>query len=217
MSPVPDRFPLGTTGVPAAPGFPAPGRFEPGFPAPRRFEPEPALLASLESAELDGPDQEQVRTEMLDLARSEVDSLLRTCEPGHFTGSALIVDAAGERLLVLLHAKAGRWFQPGGHADGEADLGAVARREAEEETGLADLEPYGPAIDLDIHLLIPRSGPVHRHLDVRYLFRAAVGAEVRGNHESEALRWVTLDELSTLDPDDGLLRLAARGLALARA
>lgn len=177
----------------------------------------PALIAALETANLVGTAQEAVRSEMLALAYSEADSLLRTCEPGHFTGSALIVDAEGERLLVLFHTKAQRWFQPGGHADGQADLSAVARREAEEETGIDGLEVVGPAIDLDIHWLRPVNAPPHRHLDVRYLLRAPAGAVLRGNHESEALRWVTLDELGTLDPDDGLVRLATRGLDLARA
>jgi 8-oxo-dGTP pyrophosphatase MutT (NUDIX family) len=182
-----------------------------------RFEPDPVLIASLESADLDGAEQEAVRAEMLELAHAEVDSLLRTCEPGHFTGSALIVNADGDRLLVLFHTKAQRWFQPGGHADGQADLSDVALREAEEETGLEGLLVVGPAIDLDIHWLRPVDAPPHRHLDVRYLLRAPADAVVQGNHESEALRWVTLDELRELDPDDGLIRLATRGLDLAAA
>ena len=36
-----------------------------------------------------------------------------------------------------------------------------------------------------------------------------------GNDESDALRWVTLDELPTFGVDEGLLRLAARAFVLA--
>jgi 8-oxo-dGTP pyrophosphatase MutT (NUDIX family) len=116
--------------------------------------------------------------------------------------------------LLLFHTKAQRWFQPGGHADGQADLSAVARREAEEETGIVGLEIVTPAIDFDIHILRPQEGPTHRHLDVRFLFRAPDDALVVGNHESEALRWVTYDELVALGADDGLRRLARRSFAL---
>ena len=58
----------------------------------------------------------------------------RTTSPGHLTGSALVVDATGTRIVVLLHTKLRRWLQPGGHADGDLDLAAVALREATEET-----------------------------------------------------------------------------------
>ena len=42
------------------------------------------------------------------------------------------------------------------------------------------------------------------------------GAVVRGNHESEALRWLTLTELEQLADEPGLLRLAGRGLSAYR-
>ena len=73
---------------------------------------------------------------MLAFAQEHPDSLLRSCRAGHFTGSALVVHADRQRVLLMLHAKAGLWLQPGGHADGQADLGEVAWREATEETGI---------------------------------------------------------------------------------
>ena len=42
-------------------------------------------------------------------------------------GSAAVVDPATGRLLLLFHAKVQRWLQPGGHADGDANLAAVER------------------------------------------------------------------------------------------
>ncbi len=51
---------------------------------------------------------------------------------GHFTGSAWVVSADGARTLLTHHRKLGLWLQPGGHADGDADLANVALREAEE-------------------------------------------------------------------------------------
>ena len=107
----------------------------------------------------------------------------------------------------MLHAKLGRWFQPGGHADGDGDLPGVAWREATEETGIAGLRVVVPAVDLDIHEVGPPHGP-HLHLDVRYLVVAPPGAVPVGNHESLDLRWATYDELPSFGVDDGLLRLA---------
>jgi len=181
------------------------------------MSPAPELVASLEQASLVGDQQERLRAEMLSFANDQPDALLRTCEAGHFTGSALVVDAARSRSLLMLHTKAGLWLQPGGHADGEADLAAVAWREATEETGIHDLAVVRPAIDLDIHAFRPRVGEPHRHLDVRYLVLAPPGAEIDGNDESEDLRWVSLDEMSEYGVDEGLIRLARRGLALAQA
>jgi 8-oxo-dGTP pyrophosphatase MutT (NUDIX family) len=177
--------------------------------------PAPDLIASLTSAHLHGTDQERLRDEMLAFADAHPDALLRSCAPGHFTGSALVVHDDRERVLLMLHAKAGLWLQPGGHADGEADLAEVAWREATEETGIVGLRVTRPAIDLDIHMFRPRVGEPHRHLDVRYLVQAPAGAEVLGNAESEELRWVSLDELPDYGVDEGLSRLARRGLALA--
>ena len=42
----------------------------------------------------------------------------RSHPPGHFTGSAWLVSADGERVLLTHHRKLGRWLQLGGHADG---------------------------------------------------------------------------------------------------
>ena len=136
----------------------------------------------------------------------------RTCRPGHLTGSALIVDLVDRRILMLFHTKLQRWLQPGGHADGDADLGRVALREATEETGIAGLRLVEPPVDLDVHVVDPPSEDAHEHHDVRYLVVAPPGSVPVGNHESEALRWVTRTDLADLGVDAGLLRLADRAL-----
>lgn len=156
---------------------------------------------------------EPVRAEMLDFVDRHPDALLRTCAEGHLTGSALVVDEGSGRMALLLHRKLGLWLQPGGHADGEGDLAAVAGREACEETGLEGLAVHRPAVDLDIHLVDPPGEAPHRHLDVRFLAVAPAGSRLRGNHESLDLRWVSRHELVELAPDEGLVRLADAGLA----
>lgn len=164
---------------------------------------------------LDGDaDHERHRSMMLRFIDEHHDALLRSCAPGHLTSSALVVASDDRRVLLLEHRKLRRWFQPGGHADGEANLARSAWREATEESGIESLVVFGPAIDLDVHEVRPPNEAPHLHLDVRYLVLAPTGAVAQHNHESTAQSWVEGDQLAVYDPDDGLRRLVARGLAL---
>jgi len=156
-----------------------------------------------------GPEQDRI----LELLDTRADPLDRTCRPGHLTGSALVVDPSDRRILVLFHSKLRRWLQPGGHADGDADLARVALREAVEETGITGLRVVEPAVDLDVHIVDPPAEDPHEHHDVRFLVVAPPGAVPVGNHESEALRWVDAADLLSLGADRGLVRLAERALA----
>jgi len=157
------------------------------------------------------------RHRILELIDEHVDIAIRTCRPGHLTGSAFVVDVSRQACLMLFHTKLQRWLQPGGHADGDTNLAHVALREAEEETGIGGLQVVVPAIDVDIHRVDPPKEDAHMHLDVRYLVLAPDGAEPEGNHESQALRWVTEEELIDFDVDDGLRRMAKAGFAAASA
>lgn len=169
----------------------------------------------LAGAALVGPEAEAHRAEVLAFLDEHDDAAHRANPVGHLTGSALVVDAGSRRTLLLLHRKLGRWFQPGGHADGDTNVAAVALREAQEETGLHGLRVALPAIDVDVHVVEPPSEPAHRHLDVRFLVVAPAGAVEHGNEESLALRWVDEASMEHLDPpiDASTRRLVARGLA----
>lgn len=136
------------------------------------------------------------------------DALHRSCLDGHLTASALVLDHAGERALLTLHKKLGRWLQLGGHCDGDGNLAAAALREAIEESGIATLTIDPTPIDLDAHRIPARPGePEHWHLDTRYLVRAPAGARELVSDESLALRWLPLDELDALPIDESVRRL----------
>lgn len=138
----------------------------------------------------------------------------RSTIPAHLTGSALVIDPTTRRVILMLHAKLGRWLQPGGHADGDHELAGVALREATEETGIDELSVVVPAIDLDVHLIPSRGAePEHLHLDLRFVVLAPPGARPVSNHESHDLRWVPAADVASLTEESGLLRLVARGIS----
>ena len=165
---------------------------------------------------LDSPDQTQALQAMRLLLAERPAPLDRRERPGHFTASALLLNAKRDRLLLLHHAKLKIWVQPGGHADGNANLLSVALSEATEETGIAGLRIWGEAIDLDIHEVDPPKEDAHLHYDVRFLALAPSSAVLKANHESTAQRWVALEELASMGVDPGLQRLAETGLAALR-
>lgn len=162
---------------------------------------------------------EEFRARIIGFVEAHPDALHRSCLRGHLTASAVVFDAAEDRVLLMHHAKLRRWLQPGGHVDGQGDLAAAARREATEETGIEGLEVVEPAVDLDIHRIPARGDePAHDHLDVRFVVRAPHDAVVVPNHESTELRWFSIADLDGLDVDPGLVRMvrAARRRLIAR-
>lgn len=145
---------------------------------------------------------------------------LRSRLAGHFTGSAWLVSADGERVLLTHHRKLDRWLQLGGHADGERDLAKVALMEAEEESGLGGLVlEDGVLFDIDKHWIPERKDvPGHWHYDARYVVRALGSEAFVVSEESLALAWRTVAEvaaeaIATPDGDPSLPRMAKRWLA----
>ena len=153
----------------------------------------------------------EVVRQFREFAAAHADCCERTCVPGHFTGSAWVVSADGERALLMHHRKLDIWVQPGGHADGDGDLAAVALREAEEETGLTGLCIEGGVFDLDRHS-IPARGhdPEHYHYDVRFVVRAGVDESFVVNEESHALAWLPVRDIATDAHADGSVRRMAQ-------
>ena len=154
--------------------------------------------------------QAGARAFVLDWIDAHPDALLRTCLAGHLTSSALVLDAAGERALLTLHAKLQRWLQLGGHCDGDANLAGSALRECTEESGIEGLAIDPDVIDLDCHRIPARPGePEHWHLDARFLVRAPRGAVATLSAESKELHWFRADELGKIETDDSVRRLFA--------
>ncbi len=142
--------------------------------------------------------------------------LSRSCSPGHVTGSAVVVEEGGGRVLLLFHRKLSRWLQPGGHLEEGEDPYQGACREVREETGLKSLHGLhegshgtAPPLDVDIHTIPARgSEPEHLHLDLRYLLLARHPEEMRmQREEARALRWFEWEEASGLGLDSATQRM----------
>ena len=156
------------------------------------------------------PEESETVTRFEAFVDSHSDCFHRSCPIGHTTGSAWIVNRAGERVLLTHHRKLERWLQPGGHCDGDPDTLEVALREAREESGL-DVRALDEAIfDLDVHL-IPARGcePAHYHYDVRFLVQA-MQDRFRVSEESCALAWVPADRVGVFTNHESVLRMARK-------
>ncbi|KAA6187469.1 NUDIX hydrolase [Thiohalocapsa marina] len=140
--------------------------------------------------------------------------------PGHVTGSAWVVSPDRRRVLLLHHRKHDRWFQPGGHADGDADILRVALRETSEETGLdpSHIRLVSTELfDVDRHI-IPASqrGPRHEHYDIRFLVEMDDDLPIPGNDESHDILWVPLEEVARFNNNRSTHRMVEKTRLLAR-
>ncbi|MGI9613007.1 MAG: NUDIX hydrolase [Acidimicrobiales bacterium] len=169
----------------------------------------------VEAASLDGAVQQDARRNVLAFCDQHPNSLHRSSSTGHLTGSAVVVDPTTERTLLIHHAKLDRWLQPGGHADGDGNLGGVALREATEETGLVGLRLVSPAVDIDIHTIPARpSEPEHVHLDVRSVVLVGDSVAARPNEETLGAKWFAVDDPEVAASVE-LTNLVRRGLWVA--
>jgi beta-phosphoglucomutase family hydrolase len=157
-----------------------------------------------------------VEAAMIDATRNFVRSnqrcFERSCQKGHVTGSAWVIDRERSHALLTHHAKLGKWLQLGGHADGEADVMHVALREAAEESGLRSLHPLCRDIfDIDVHQIPARAAePAHLHYDIRFLLEADRQEPFTISTESRALAWVDLDRISELNATESILRMVRK-------
>jgi len=139
------------------------------------------------------------------------DCFYRELWPMHVTGSTWVVNQNRDKVLMLHHRKLDQWFQPGGHADGDADILRVALKETTEETGIRAEEiklVTMDVFDVDIHS-IPTTGsdPAHEHIDIRFLVEINDSLPVPGNDESHEVLWIDLKEVCVYNNNRSTYRM----------
>ena len=122
------------------------------------------------------------RALILECLTAHEDIFSRENRLAHMTASAWVVNRARTKVLMAYHNIYRSWSWLGGHADGDADLLAVALREVSEESGLAAqhvraADAAGGIFSLEVltvdgHEKRGAYVPSHLHLNVTYLVEA---------------------------------------------
>lgn len=129
--------------------------------------------------------------------------LLRDNEIAHISSSGFIMNKALDKVLLVHHNIRDVWSWTGGHADGDADLLYVSRKEATEETGISNIHPLTNQIaSIDI---LPVFGHVrkslyvnaHLHLSIAYILITDENNEVRVcAEENSGVEWFSIDKFT---------------------
>ena len=146
--------------------------------------------------------EESEKREILMLMEREGDRLLlRECSYAHMTASSVIVNRERTKMLMAFHKIYQSWAWTGGHADGDRDLLAVAKREAMEETGVTEIRAISEDIfsleilTVDGHEKRGVYVPSHLHLNVTYLLEADEREALAIKpDENSGVKWFSLKE-----------------------
>lgn len=144
--------------------------------------------------------EERDKAVMLSLLDAKPDIYTRENPVAHMTASSWLLNKTHDKVLMIYHNIYHSWSWTGGHADGERDLLAVAKREAEEETGVTDIKAVTEDIfsieilTVDGHEKRGVYVPSHLHLNVTYLLEADEEEVLRVKpDENSGVKWFSLE------------------------
>lgn len=159
------------------------------------------LQQQLEQYQPYNEQEERDKAVMLQMLSSQPDIFCRENLAAHMTASAWILNRTHDKVLMIYHNIYQSWAWTGGHADGEKDLLAVAKKEAMEETGVKDIKAVTEDIfsveilTVDGHEKRGVYVPSHLHLNVTYLLEADEEEVLRVKpDENSGVKWFALED-----------------------
>ena len=149
--------------------------------------------------------EENDKKMMLEYIDKFDDVITRDNKMCHFTASNWIVNKDRTKILMAYHNIYKSWAWTGGHVDGDTDLLHVAKKEAEEETGLKNLKLLSDGIysievlTVNSHIRKGEFVPAHLHLDCCFLFEADEKDFIRAKlDENSGVKWIDIENASTV-------------------
>lgn len=125
----------------------------------------------------------------------------KTC---HLTSSAWVLNESCDKVLMAYHNIYDSWAWLGGHADGESNLLAVAKREAIEESGIKEVSTKDnsifslEALTVDGHMKNGKYVSSHLHLNVTFLLFADENDIITHKvGENSSVEWIKLSDINS--------------------
>jgi len=158
----------------------------------------------------------EFKEKTIQFVKEHEDCFERSLLIGHITASAWLLNRDESKALLMHHTKLDRWFQLGGHCDGDSDTLAVAIKEAQEESGINGIVAITSEIfDIDIHQIPEHKGiPAHLHYDIRFLLKVDSNEIIVQNVESKELRWIDKNLKSLPSNERSVVRMFEKWKAL---
>lgn len=120
----------------------------------------------------------------------------------HFTSSCWVMNPERTKALMVHHNIYNAWSWMGGHADGCADLLAVAKKELAEESGVTDARLISELpitlemIGVQSHEKKGKYIAPHIHLNVTYLFEVEEDVPLRiKEDENSGVMWRSVEDI----------------------
>ncbi len=174
------------------------------------------LIQMLENYKSDFPEENSFKVRMIAFIKKYDNCFERLLKIGHITASAWVLNKDQTKALLMHHTKLNKWFQLGGHCDGNPNVLEVAIKEAQEESGIINIQPVSHEIfDIDIHLIPEnKKEEAHDHYDVRFLLKVISDEEVIQNRESKELRWISQSESDLPTDNPSVVRMFNKWISM---
>ena len=154
------------------------------------------------------------------LAQKGEELLFRTSPLAHVTAAVMVFNPQRDKLLMIKHNILGTWACVGGHADGEGDLLAVAKKELQEETGVFQATPIAKTmLSLDILLVMAHYKresyvPNHLHINATYAFVAEENVKLSVKEdENSQVAWIPVDQIEAYCKEEDFVKVYKKVIA----